>query len=86
MNNLLVNSVSESTRVAYHTGIRTFIQFLLLQGLVFDCPMLPYATENNLVDFVGYCFQHLKLKYSTIKLYLCCVKIWLYDSGGFVSL
>ena len=69
VNNLIINSVSRSTRVAYQTGIKTFIQFLLLQGLVHDCSRLPYTTENNLIDFVGYCFQHLKLKYSTIKLY-----------------
>ena len=60
--------------MAYQTGIKTFIQFLLLQGLVHDCSRLPYTTENNLSDFVGYCFQHLKLKYSTIKLYLCGVR------------
>lgn len=74
VNNLLTNSVSKSTRAAYNTGIRTFIQFLLLQGIVFDVSVLPYCTENNLVDFTAYCFEQLKLKYSTIKLYLCGIR------------
>ena len=74
VNHLLTNSVSKSTRLAYNTGRRTFIQFLLLQGLVFDCSILPFVTEDILVDFVAYCFQQLKLKYGTIKLYLCGVK------------
>ena len=74
MNNILANSVSNSTRKAYDTGIRTFIQFLLLQGLAFDCTLLPVTSENNLVDFVAYCFEHLKLKFTTIKLYLCGIR------------
>ena len=74
VNILLINSVSKSTRAAYNTGYKTFIQFLLLQGLIFDCSILPQTTENNLVDFVAYCFQKLKLKYSTIKLYLCGIR------------
>ena len=71
MNNLLINSVSKSTRKAYDTGLKTFIQFLLLQGLAFDCSKLPVTSENILVDFVAYCFDQLKLKFATIKLYLC---------------
>lgn len=74
VNTLLINSVSKTTRTAYSTGIKTFIQFLLLQGLAFDCSVLPVTTEKNLVDFVAYCFQQLKLKYGTIKLYLCGIK------------
>ena len=71
--------------MAYQTGIKTFIQFLLLQGLVLDCSRLPYTTENNLSDFVGYCFQHLKLKYSSIKLYLCDVKYGYLMQGNLSS-
>ena len=37
VNTLLINSVSKSTKKAYDTGLKTFIQFLLLQGLAFDC-------------------------------------------------
>ena len=51
--------------------LKTFIQFLLLQGLAFDCSKLPVISENILVDFVAYCFDQLKLKFATIKLYLC---------------
>ena len=71
MNNLLINSVSKSTRKAYDTGLKTFIQFLLLQGLAFDCSKLPVTSENILVDFVAYCFDQLKLKFATIKRYFC---------------
>ena len=50
------------------------MQFLLLQGLAFDCSVLPDVTENNVLDFVAYCFQTLKLKYGTIKQYLCGIR------------
>ena len=43
----------------------------MLQGLAFDCTQLPVTSENDLVDFVAYCFDHLELKFTTIKLYLC---------------
>ena len=74
VNNLLINSVSKSTRTAYSTGFKAFMQFLLLQGLAFDCSVLPDVTENNVLDFVAYCFQTLKLKYGTIKQYLCGIR------------
>ena len=67
VNNLLINSVSKSTRKAYETGIRIFIKFLLLQGLAFDCSKLPVTSEHNLVEFVAYCFEQLKLKFTTIN-------------------
>ena len=81
MTNILTNSVSQSTRKAYETGLRTFIQFLLLQGLAFDCSKLPAVCENNLVEFVAYCFQQLKLKFSTIKLYLSGIRYGYMISG-----
>ena len=37
VNTPLINSVRKSTKKAYDTGLKTFIQFLLLQGLAFDC-------------------------------------------------
>ena len=74
MNTLLINSVSKSTKKAYDTGLKTFIQFLLLQGLAFDVSKLPVTSEKILVDFVAYCFDCLKLKFTTIKLYLCGIR------------
>ena len=74
VNNLLINSVSKSTRKAYETGIRIFIKFLLLQGLAFDCSKLPVTSEDKIVEFVAYCFEQLKLKFTTIKLYLCGIR------------
>ena len=74
VNTLLINSVSKSTKKAYDTGLKTSIQFLLLQGLAFDCSKLPVTSENILVDFVAYCFDCLKRKFTTIKLYLCGIR------------
>jgi hypothetical protein len=32
---------------------------------------LPPISEEILIYFVAYCFRHINLQYSTIKLYLC---------------
>ena len=51
VNNLFINSGCKSTRAAYNSVFKTFIQFLLLHGLTFDCSILPQTTEDNTTHF-----------------------------------
>ncbi|XP_033729978.1 uncharacterized protein LOC117319254 [Pecten maximus] len=70
------SSVAQRTKAAYETGFRTYLNFLLMQGIVAVIlpQQAPPVTEQLLVLFVAYCYQVLKLSYTTIKLYMCGIK------------
>ncbi|XP_063404691.1 uncharacterized protein LOC134688145 [Mytilus trossulus] len=74
VSNLWNFSISEGTKVSYETGYNHFLKFLLLNGIsVTDSK--PYSvSEDLLIYFATHCFQHLKLQYSTIKLYICGIR------------
>lgn len=71
---LLSHSVSSTTKLAYKTGFQTFLSYVLLQGIMYTSSKLPTLTEELLLSFVAHCFHKLKLRYSTIKLYLCGIR------------
>ena len=49
-------------------------QEILINPELYHPCKLPVTCENILVDFVAYWFDCLKLKFTTIKLYLCGIR------------
>lgn len=45
-----------------------------MSGVIFDSTELPILNEEVLIYFATHCHEHLKLKWSTIKLYLAGIR------------
>lgn len=73
------NAVTRKTNSLYDIGFSHFKRFLLLNNASISSP--PPVSEDILVYFIAHCFQNLKLKYTTIKLYLCGVRHAYLKSG-----
>ena len=58
----------------YDIGFSHSIRFLLLNGVVCTSQHVPPISEDVLIYFVAHSFTVLKLKHTTIKLYLCGIR------------
>ncbi|XP_062592590.1 uncharacterized protein LOC134254037 [Saccostrea cucullata] len=72
--NLWDHSISIRTRNQYKVGLDCYIKFTLLRGLHGSVSDLPPISEQLLIYFVAFCDEHLRLAYSTIKLYLSGIR------------
>ncbi|XP_062587031.1 uncharacterized protein LOC134248642 [Saccostrea cucullata] len=72
--NLWDHSISIRTRNQYKVGLDCYIKFTLLRGLHGSVSDLPPMSEQLLIYFVAFCDDHLRLAYSTIKLYLSGIR------------
>ena len=68
------HAVENKTRESYDVGYTHFERFMLLNNVHLHAGYLPPILEEILIYFVAYCFRHLNLQYSTIKLYLCGIR------------
>lgn len=73
---LLLNSIAPSTKVTYDTALRCYKKYCLMALPAYNVglSLLPPLTEEILMNFSSHCHNHLRLSYSTIKLYLCGLK------------
>ena len=81
VNRLWMSSVSVNTRSVYNTGLQCLLNFLLLSGVMFEQSSLPNINEDVLIYFVSYCHSRLKLKWTTIKLYLAGIRFYYLQAG-----
>ena len=72
------NSISPNTRMAYQTGLQSL---LTMSGLIFSLPDLPVLKEDILIYFVTHCHSRLKLRWTTIKLYLAGIRFHYLQAG-----
>jgi hypothetical protein len=68
------HAIANKTRESYNVGYKHFERFMLLNNVHLHAGYLPPILEEILIYFVAYCFRHLNLHYSTIKLYLCGIR------------
>jgi hypothetical protein len=68
------HAIANKTREYYNVGYKHFERFMLLNNVHLHVGYLPPISEEILIYFVAYCFRHLNLQYSTIKLYLCGIR------------
>ena len=59
----------------------TYKKFLLYKNIQCVNVSNPVISEDIIVYFIAYCFSVLKLKYSTIKLYLCGIRHFYVTKG-----
>lgn len=52
-----------------------------MSGVIFQPSVLPVLSEDTLIYFVTYCHSFLKLKWSTIKLYLAGIRFHYLHTG-----
>ena len=81
VNKLWIASVSVNTRSVYNTGLQCLLNFVLLSGVVFEQSSLPVLNEDVLIYFVTHCHTRLKLKWTTIKLYLAGIRFHYLQAG-----
>lgn len=74
--------LSNNTKAAYQTGLHCFLTFLTMSGVIMKSGILPKLTEDVLIYFVTHCHTSLKLKWTTIKLYLAGIRYHYIKSGG----
>ena len=74
-------ALSSRTVTAYETGVQSFKHFLMMNNLIFSMDYLPVVSEDILMLYVAHCYRTLKLKYTTIKLYLCGVRFAYLKAG-----
>ena len=74
-------AVSERTSVTYETGLRAFKACLLLNNLGHNTDILPELSENIFLLFIAHCYKTQKLRFTTIKLYLCGVRFAYLKTG-----
>ena len=72
--NIWKHAIANKTREYYNVGYKHFERFMLLNNVHLHAGYLPPISEEILIYFVAYCFRHLNLQYSTIKLYLCGIR------------
>lgn len=74
-------AVSDTTLSAYETAVRSFKRFLLLYTLASSVHTLPEVKEEVFLLYIAHCYKTLKIKYSTIKLYLCGIRFEYLKTG-----
>ena len=52
-----------------------------MNNLIYSVDNLPVVSEDILMLFVAYCFKTLKVRYNTIKLYLCGIRFAYLKAG-----
>lgn len=67
-------ALSPNTMRSYFSGLKCFKNFAAMHNIPFWEMNLPEISEHILVYFVSFCAATLKLKYQTIKLYLCGIR------------
>ena len=75
------SAIATTTRSAYKAGFQCLLTFLTMSGVVIQLPELPVLSEDVLIYFVTYCHSFLKLKWSTIKLYLAGIRFHYLQAG-----
>lgn len=77
-------SIAPSTGQSYLSGLNAYVKFLLLCNIVSHVflPSIP-TSQDLLMYFAAFCFDRLKLSYSTIKLYICGVRFHCIKYGMF---
>lgn len=83
VNNLWDHSISVRTRTQYKVGLDCYVKFALLRGVSNNASDLPPISERLLIYFVAFCDEHLKLAYTTIKLYLSGIRYFYLRIKGF---
>ncbi|XP_071119608.1 uncharacterized protein [Haliotis cracherodii] len=68
------SALASSTHTVYQAGCNVFLGFLMTCSIVCSFANLPNLTEDVLLYFVTYCHYTLKLRYATIKTYLCGIR------------
>ena len=81
INSLWSHALSSRTITAYETGVHSFKHFLIMNNLIYSMDNLPVVSEDILMLFVAYCYRTLKVKYTTIKLYLCGIRFAYLKAG-----
>lgn len=76
------NAVSKNTLATYRTGLDHLKTFLTLHGVVSAPGQLPAVNEDKFILFATHLHKHLKLRYSTIKLYFAGIRFF-YLKGGY---
>lgn len=79
---LVQRSLASTTRAQYECGYQSYTVFLRMSGVVWNQNTeMPPLTEESLMHFATHCFKSLKLKYSTIKLYICGIRYRYLEAG-----
>ena len=81
MDDLWKSSLSSNTQAVYHTGLHCLLTFLTMSGVNIQSGELPIIHEEVLIYFVTYCHTSLKLKWTTIKLYLAGIRFHYLKAG-----
>lgn len=74
--------LGEQTKAVYSTGKRCYDYFATMHGYSDRFGNIQLPAEQNLIFFVCYCADILKIRYTTIKLYLCGIRFYFIESHG----
>lgn len=69
------SAISPNTKLVYDSGMANYRKFLSTVGEE-SYSLTPPITDDLLIKFIAYCFKYVKIKYSTIKLYLCGIRFF----------
>jgi hypothetical protein len=83
IDNLKSYAVADSTKALYSVGFELYVKFLQLQGQNWSQEQLPPVSEYLLMRFIAFCETQKHLRYSTIKSYLCSIRFFYLQQGGF---
>ena len=83
IDNLWTFSIADSTRAMYKVGLDLYIKFLVLQCFNWANEALPPISEYLLMRFVVFCETQKHLRYATIKSYLCGIRYFFLQKGGY---
>jgi len=67
-------AISDTTKCTYKSALQCFLTFMTRYGVHFSASTLPQINEDTLIYFVTHCQTALKLKLSTIKLYITGIR------------
>ncbi len=80
INHLWDAAISPATQTAYQAGLQHFLNFMVMTGK-HQGSGLPYIAEDILLQYVAHCYGMHKLRYNTIKLYLCAIRFAYLKNG-----
>lgn len=75
------SALSTRTLSAYETGLQSFKTFLIMNNLVSSMESLPVVSEDIVMLYIAHCYKTLKIRYTTIKLYLCGIRFAYLKAG-----
>ena len=81
VNKLWEASLSSNTQGAYKAGLQCLLTFVTMSGGYFKSGELPVLSEQILIFFVTHCHTSLRLKWTTIKLYLAGIRYHYIKAG-----